>query len=138
MAAGGRNPVNLTNHPSWDSSADWSPDGKKIVFFSHRGGQSDIYVMGADGANVVNLTNHPAEDRVPAWSPNGQWIAFQSTRDGNWEIYVMDADGNNQTRVTNHPDKDVRPVWVIPDRSLPVDTRGNHATLRGQLKSEKR
>ncbi len=138
MDANGRNPVNLTNHPSWDSSADWSPDGKKIVFFSHRGGQSDIYVMDADGANVVNLTNHPAEDRVPAWSPNGQWIAFQSTRDGNWEIYVMDADGNNQTRVTNHPDKDVRPVWVIPDRSLPVDTRGNHATLWGQLKSEKR
>ena len=138
MDADGRNPVNLTNRPGWDSAADWSPDGEKIVFFSHRGGQSDIYVMDADGANVVNLTNHPAEDRVPAWSPNGQWIAFQSSRDGNWEIYVMDADGKNQTRVTNHPDTDGSPGWVIPDRSLPVDTRGNHATLWGQLKSEKR
>ena len=137
MDADGRNPVNLTNHPSWDSSADWSPDGKKIMFFSHREGQSDIYVMDTDGANVVNLTNHPAEDRVPSWSPRGQWIAFQSTRDGNWEIYVMDADGNNQTRITNHPDKDVRPVWVIPDRSLPIDIRGNHVTLWGQLKSDK-
>ena len=137
MDADGRNPVNLTNHPSWDSSADWSPDGKKIMFFSHREGQSDIYVMDTDGANVVNLTNHPAEDRVPSWSPRGQWIAFQSTRDGNWEIYVMDADGNNQTRITNHPDKDVRPVWVIPDRSLPIDIRGNHVTLWGRIKSDK-
>ena len=137
MEADGRNPVNLTNHPSWDSSADWSPDGEKIVFFSHREGQSDIYVMDADGANVVNLTNHPAQDRVPSWSPNGQWIAFQSTRDRNWEIYVMEADGNNQTRVTNHPDTDVEPVWVIPNRSLPVDTQGNHVTLWGQLKSDK-
>ena len=137
MEANGRNPVNLTNHPSWDSSADWSPAGEKIVFFSHRGGQSDIYVMDADGANVVNLTNHPAEDRVPAWSPNGQWIAFQSTRDGNWEIYVMDADGNNQTRVTNHPDTDGAPVWVIPDQSLSVNTQDNHVTLWGRLKSNK-
>ena len=137
MDADGRNPVNLTNHPSWDSSADWSPDGEKIVFFSHREGQSDIYVMDTDGANVVNLTNHPAEDRVPAWSPRGQWIAFQSTRDGNWEIYVMDADGNNQTRITNHPDKDGSPVWVIPDRSLSVNPQGNHVTFWGQLKSEK-
>ena len=137
MDANGKNPVNLTNHPSWDSSANWSPDGKKIVFFSHRGGQSDIYMMDADGANVVNLTNHPAEDRVPAWSPNGQWIAFQSSRDGNWEVYVMEADGNNQTRVTNHPDVDGHPVWVIPDRALSINTQGNHVTLWGQLKSER-
>ena len=137
MEANGRNPVNLTNHPSWDSAADWSPDGGKIVFYSDREGQSDIYVMDADGANVVNLTNHPAQDRLPSWSPNGQWIAFQSTRDRNWEIYVMEADGNNQTRVTNHPDVDGHPVWVIPDRSLSINTQGNHVTLWGQLKSDK-
>ena len=137
MEADGRNPVNLTNHPSWDSGADWSPDGKKIVFYSNREGQSDIYVMNTNGANVVNLTNHPAQDRLPSWSPNGQWIAFQSARDGNWEIYVMDAAGNNQTRVTNHPDIDARPVWVIPDRSLSINTQGNHFILWGQLKSGK-
>ena len=50
----------------------------------------------------------------------------------------MDANGENEMRVTDHPGYDVRPTWVIPDRSLPVDTRGNRATLWGQLKSERR
>ena len=153
MDAEGGNPVNLTKHSRTDAAPDWSPDGKRIVFYSDREEQSDIYVMNPDGANLVKLTDHPAQDRLPSWSPDGRWIAFMSTReDRNWEIYVMDATGNNQTRitnhpfavdvkpvsrVTNHPDKDVRPVWVIPDRSLSVDKQGNHATLWGQLKSDK-
>ena len=153
MDADGGNPVNLTNHSRTDAAPDWSPDGKRIVFYSDREEQSDIYVVDADGANLVKLTDHPAQDRLPSWSPDGRWIAFMSTReDRNWEIYVMEATGNNQTRitnhpfavdvkpvsrVTNHPDTDVEPVWVVPDRSLSIDTQGNHVTLWGQLKSEK-
>ena len=69
---------------------------------------------------------------------------FMSLRDGtfkgrnrNWNIYIVDANGENEMRVTDHPGLDGLPTWVIPDRSLPVDTRGNHAILWGHLKSER-
>ena len=137
MDRNGRNRIQLSpkgRHP------DWSPDGTKIAFYSnlHNIAQQDIYVMNADGANIVRLTNHPKSDRLPAWSPDGQWIAFMSTQGGTgWDIYIVNANGGEARQVTTHPGHDMYPTWVIPDRSLPVDTRGNRVTFWGQLKSEK-
>jgi len=59
----------LTNNPGSDRYPSWSPDGKKIVFNSHRDGNMEVYVMNADGSNQRNLTNNPGGDRNPSWSP---------------------------------------------------------------------
>ena len=137
MDRNGRNRIQLSpkgRHP------DWSPDGRKIAFYSnlHNIAQQDIYVMNADGANIVRVTNHPKSDRLPAWSPDGRWIAFMSFRgQTGWDIHVVNANGGEARQVTTHPGNDMYPTWVIPDRSLPVDTRGNYVTLWGHLKSDK-
>ena len=137
MDRNGRNRIQLSpkgRHP------DWSPDGTKIAFYSnlHNIAQQDIYVMNADGANIVRVTNHPKSDRLPAWSPDGRWIAFMSFRgQTGWDIHVVNANGGEARQVTTHPGNDMYPTWVIPDRSLPVDTRGNRVTFWGRLKSEK-
>ena len=153
MGRNGKNHVRLTQPEGVisDRRPAWSPDGTKIAFYSNRhaqepakGVEHGIYVINADGSNVVRLTHHLSADRVPAWSPDGKWIAFQSIRDGtfqdrnrNWNIYIVDANGANEMQVTDHPGGEFRPTWVIPDRSLPVDTRDNRATLWGHLKSER-
>ena len=70
-----------------------SPLWGKIVFYSHRDGNTEIYTMDSDGTNQTRLTFNEARDGVPAWSPNGQQIVFRSYRNGerNAEIYVMDT-----------------------------------------------
>ena len=124
MDADGKNQQNLTNHPDNDWYPSWSPDGKRIVFFSNRDGHVhvihgsptyEIYVMDADGGNQQNLTNDPKDDRSPSWSPDGKRIAFHSNRDkdnpGNTDIYVMDADGGNLQKLTENPNEDEYPSW---------------------------
>ena len=56
---------------------DWSPDGRKLAFTSHRDGDSDIWVVDADGNNLHNLTpGLPSLENKPSWSPDGSTIAF--------------------------------------------------------------
>lgn len=94
-----------------DYYPSWSPDGTRIVFFSDRDGNYEIYTMNPDGSEQTRLTENPANDMRPCWSPNGRKILFVSERDGNEEIYIMNSDGSNETRLTKNPADDVRPCW---------------------------
>ena len=102
-----------------------SPLWGKIVFYSKRDGNLEIYAMDADGSTQTRLTFNEATDSAPAWSPNGRLIAFHSHRhddndphtdEANTEIYVMDADGGNQRRLTHYPGLDNYADWH-PDGS---------------------
>ena len=99
MNASGSNQTRLTYSTADDRQPSWSPDGNKIVFWSTRDGNNEIYVIDANGINQTRLTNNLFDDTQAAWSPDGSRIAFTSNRDGNYEIYVMDADGGNPRRL---------------------------------------
>jgi Tol biopolymer transport system component len=78
-----------------------------LVFESDRGGQNDIWVMGADGSNSARLTDDKIDDITPAWSSDGKRIAW--ARAG--EIWVMNADGSGKRQVTFNDFGDFRPTW---------------------------
>lgn len=66
--ADGSNLTNLTNTPSAETWASWSPDGEQIAY-QLGPNIGDIYIMNADGSGQTNLTDHPASDTAPAFSP---------------------------------------------------------------------
>ena len=139
MDADGGNEQKLTENRRNDYSPSWSPDGKRIVFWSDRKGDFlnyEIYVMDTDGGNEQKLTENRVDDWQPSWSPDGEQIAFMSERDGNSEIYVMDADGGNQKNLTNNPHRDAGPAWF--NSPFSVSPAGKKFTMWGRLKQVNR
>ena len=91
----------LSKVMAFDAQPSWSP-GKKIVFWSNRDGNQNLYSMNSDGSGLQQLTLTKASNGDPAWSPDGSKIAFGSNRDGTHpNVYVMNADGSNTIKLTN-------------------------------------
>ncbi len=90
---------------------DYSPDGKKVVFFSFSSGFIEIWTCDSDGGNPVQLTNLRRNSQNPRWSPNGRQIAFEYKPEEDSEIYVIDADGGIPQRLTNEKSQDQTPSW---------------------------
>jgi Tol biopolymer transport system component len=112
-------PVRLISSTHTDYNAQYSPDGRRIVFHSTRSGASEIWACDADGSNAVRLTNLNAPiTGSPRWSPDGQWIAFDSNQEGQFEVYRMRANGGSPERLTDHPATDAVPSYSRDGRSI--------------------
>jgi Tol biopolymer transport system component len=122
MRADGSQVIRLTNNAFADLEPSWSPDGKRLVFFTDRDGNQEIYVMNADGSSQANLSRNAAADTQPAWSPDGRRIAFVSGRDGDGEIFVMNANGSGVRQLTSNDLADATPAWS-PDGGRIVYSR---------------
>ena len=95
-----------------DEDAQFSPDGKRIAFYSNRSGNDEIWVCNRDGSAAVQVTSLGGPScGTPRWSPDGEQIAFDSSPDGHWDIFVVGANGGKPRRLTNQPSFESVPCW---------------------------
>ena len=96
----GNNLKQITNDVAADRGVRWSPDGKRILYYSALPGAiMHIFTMTQDGSDQRRVTT---EDPLtggswtnPQWSPNGERLAAQvSGGDG----YVFEPDGKGAWR----------------------------------------
>jgi Tol biopolymer transport system component len=134
----GKNAKRLTETPGYDAEATISPDGKRIVWTSVRGGDLDLWSMNLDGTDVKQLTNRVGYDGGAFFSPDSKQIVWRAgypdqgdlpgfnqytgllaqglVKPGKMDLWIMDADGKNPRQVTTLAGASFAPYFT-PDGS---------------------
>ena len=73
----GGTPIALTSEGN-NYRPRWTPDGRRVVYISTKGGSAQIWMMEANGANARALTSLSTEADGVTISPDGQWLLFTS------------------------------------------------------------
>ena len=114
----------LLRAPGVQTNAEFSPDGKRVVYESESGGTSQIFVLKAN-ETTQQLTRGKPGAHDPTWSPDGSQIAFTSKprKGADADIFVMDADGSHILRLVGTARNDGHPDWSPDGSRIAFHTR---------------
>ena len=110
---------------------DWSPDGTRIIYISHQGGQFDnVFVLPASGGEPYKMTFGEWDHFCPCWSPDGHRVAYISNQHGLTELRILEAFGGKETKVEITEKRYRRPMGWVEVRVNDVET---HQTTEARI-----
>ncbi len=78
----------------------WSRDGKRILYSSHRGSQfNNLYVLPVDGGEPYQMTFGDWDHFDPRWSPDGEWIVYVSNQHGLSDLRLLRSFGGQERKI---------------------------------------
>lgn len=127
---------NWRNISNSSSAADrypaWSPDGKRIAWFSDASGEYQLMISDQEGLEkpkAIAIPN-PTFFYYPAWSPDNKYIAFTDT---DYNLWYTDVNTGVTKKVDTeryaHPNRTMNPVWS-PDSKWIAYTRLNDSQFK--------
>ena len=107
----------ITDDAARDRLPTWTPDGKSLVFYSNRGGEFEIWSIGADGGSLRKIVSRPGENVLyPILSPSGDRMvvngmtgrAFLTSTSGGDLLEVENSSAGNQNILVTDWSRDGR------------------------------
>jgi TolB protein len=113
--------ASTSNDPNDPCKADWSPDGKQIVFPMTTNGKRVLHTANRDGSELKAIPN--GDGLYPHWSRDGKLIAFFSK--GN--VFTIHPDGEGRLQLTKNDPMTksdsaktiaIYPQWSVDNKSI--------------------
>ena len=142
----------LTDSDGYDAETTVSPDGKRLIFTSHRDGGIGLYTMNVDGTDLRKVNHRRGYAGGAFFSPDGQWIVYRANfpetpeesadfekllaerllRPRRLEIYVSRPDGSEERQLTHNGAANWAPCFH-PDGKTIVFASNLHAPRTGKF-----
>ena len=152
IPAEGGTPRQLT-HGAYEASGrlNWSKDGARIYFVSHRVAdweyepeESDIYSVVLASGEITRHTDRVGPDTNPSLSPNGRYLAYtghaaRATGYNNSELYVLDLESGASRKLSDDFDRSIEnPQWDSSGTSIwfQYEDRGTYRIASSNLKGK--
>jgi len=136
MPASGGEAKRVTQGPANDQWPRFSPDSKRLTYFSNERGNNDIYLLDLASGKKQPLTTHRADDFFQSWSANGKAIVFTSTRSGNKDIWRLELGSGQLTQLTRNPAGDDDPCYSTDGRFIAFDSARDGAQAVYVMKAD--
>ncbi|HXV60474.1 MAG TPA: winged helix-turn-helix domain-containing protein, partial [Vicinamibacteria bacterium] len=84
---------------AWDNLfPTWAPDGRRLAFWSNRGGGNGIFVKDVDTSSEPEVLVSSSHTIWPtSWSFDGRLLLFEEHRDGrDWDLRVIDFENERR------------------------------------------
>jgi Tol biopolymer transport system component len=121
--AGGAAPTNLTRDSAMDEDPAWSPDGKRLVYSSDKGGGlPQLWIRDVAAGTDRKLTTLDLQPLEAVWSQDGTRIAFIAA-DGMWgvaQLGVVDVASGKVTWLSPSLGQPGRPTWSPDGRRVAI------------------
>ncbi len=129
VPADGGTPRQLTDGKWNHSGAEWTSDGKELLFSSLRTAdaelawrESEIYSVDVATGQIKQLTTRKGVDANPMPSPDGKVVAYvgddwNDDTYRNQKVYVMNPDGSNPRMISGDFDRPASGFAWAPDAS---------------------
>ena len=112
----------ITRNDGYDAETTVSPDGKRLVFTSHRKGGIGLWTMNPDGSDLRKVNHRRGYAGGAFFSPDGKWLVYRAfypktpeetaefekllserlLRPKNFELYVSRPDGSEERALTDN------------------------------------
>ena len=94
----------LESLPLLSASADWSPDGRQVVFVATEEGRDALRILDFAARKIVRtLDTELGSISNPSWSPDGQYITFTALVGGEDDLFLIEIATGRLVRLTQDP-----------------------------------
>ncbi len=136
MNANGSDPAPVTRRSAGEYMPSWLPDGKSLVYASHRGGAYNVWLTSLDNGAARPFSNLPDLMGAVHLSPDGRELVFHASKGSVNNIWKRSVETGKLTQLTFDRESMGFPCWSPDAKWIAFEVRRGDSTYLAVMRKD--